>query len=225
MTMTQRKHRGKTPIFGQVKDVNGDLWDIFEARNTKHGFELYFGHPANDHGAYWGGLPPLIATEALRDFWDANRTVGHGFLFDLPAGRTTLKRVRRRLGFNFLNDATDFWTGRIEDLASLPTREFAIRHGVDVHVTREWRLKIVGKRAREFGWWRTPSICEILLSRLTLSQVGRKLGIGTSHAKRLRDRAKQEQHLSDRREIPPPNTQEQLAVSMTPILPAPIFHT
>ena len=36
----------------------------------------------------------LIATQALQDFWIANRTRGHGFLFVLPAGRTTRKRLR-----------------------------------------------------------------------------------------------------------------------------------
>jgi len=184
----------KYPIVGQVRDLDGDLWDIRDVRDTKHGFDLYFGTPANDHGAYRGGPPRQIATNALRKFWQVNRTKGHGFLYDLPAGRTTLKRVRKRLGFHYLDDLTEFWTDRIEDLGSLPAREFAEKHGVEVDVAFERRLTMVGKRAREIGWWRKPKIRKILLSGLTLSQVGRKLGISISQSKRLRDRAKQESH-------------------------------
>ncbi len=180
------------PIVGQARDVHGHLWDIRDVRETRHGFDLYFGTPADDHGVYRGGLPRLIATKALYDFWDANRTRSHGFLFDLPAGRTTLKRVRRRLGINFNDDVTEFWTDRLEDLEKLPAREFAARHGVVKQLTFERRRRMVGLRARPLGWWRTPETCAILLAKLTLVEVGRKLGIGTSHAKRLRDRAKLE---------------------------------
>jgi hypothetical protein len=44
-------------------------------------------------------------------FWKANTV-----LFDLPAGRTTLKRVWRRLGFRYLDDLSEFWKSCIEDL-------------------------------------------------------------------------------------------------------------
>lgn len=185
----------KYPILGEVKDVDGDLWDIRDVRSTKHGFDLYFGVPANNHGAYRGGLPRLITTHALRDFWDANRTKGHGFLFDLPAGRTTLKRGRRRLGLNQRHDVIKFWTDRIEDLRSLSMGEFAARHGVAVEMASHWRIKIIGKRARAIGWWRNPEARAILLSDWTLIRVGRMLGISTTHAKRLRDQAKQEREL------------------------------
>lgn len=182
----------KFPIVGQVKDVDGTLWDVRDVRNTNHGFDLLFGTPAHNHGSYRGGLPRLIATSALLDFWDANRTKGHGFLFDLPAGRTTLKRVRRRLGFNQRHDVIEFWTDRIEDLASLPMSEFAARHGVGLSLAFDWRQKMVGKRARPIGWWRNPEVCGILLSGLTLTKIGRRLNISISQAKRLRDQAKQE---------------------------------
>ncbi|MBV8866308.1 MAG: hypothetical protein JO210_13025 [Acidobacteriaceae bacterium] len=186
----------KYPILGEVKDVDGDLWDVRDVRDTRHGFDLYFGTPVNNHGAYRGGLPRLIATKALQDFWEAHRTQGWGFLYDLPAGRTTLKRVRKRLGFNYRDDLTEFWTDRLEELASSSAREFATRYGVDRSVTFERRRRMLGKRARQIGWWRTPKICGILLSNSTLSQVGQSLGISISHAKRLRDQAKQE-HTSE----------------------------
>jgi len=183
------------PVCGEVTDVNGDWWDVRDVRDTRHGFDLCFGTPARDHGAYHGGLPRLIATKPLWDFWDANRTQGNGLLYDLPAGRTTLKRVRARLGFNFVDDRREFWMERVEDLDALPAREFAARHGVGAKVATNWRAMIVGRRTRPTGWWRKAKVRRILLAGLTLIETGRKLGIGTSHAHRLRDRARLEAQL------------------------------
>jgi hypothetical protein len=192
---TPKEIQPRYPVTGQVRDVDGDCWDIRDVRTTKHGFDLYFGTPENNHGAYRGGPARLIGTQALCDFWEANQTKGHGFLFDLPAGRTTLKRLRRRLGFNFRHDTREFWTDRKEDLDSLRPSEFAAKHGVDTHVAFDWRRKIVGIRARPIGWWRKAKFRKVLLAGLTLIEAGRKLGIGTTHAKRLRDRARLESQL------------------------------
>jgi hypothetical protein len=189
-----RSRNGKSrkyPIFGQVTDVDGDVWDVRDARGTKHGFELYFGSPANDHGAYSGGLPRLIATRALWEFWDANRVKSHGFLFDLPAGRTTLKRVRRRFGFNFDQDWEEFWEDRLEDLALLTPRKFAAKHGVTVENAFDRRTKMLGTRARPIGWWRKPEIVAVLLSGLYLREMGEKLDISSSQAFRLRRQAQE----------------------------------
>src|ERR1039457_7077209 len=109
----------KPTILGHVRDVEGGLWDVREIRDTKYGFDLLFGSPAPCLGSYRGGLPRLIATQPLIDFWEANQTKHDGVLFDLPAGRTTLKRIRRRFGFNNLDDISEFWKERIEDLEAL----------------------------------------------------------------------------------------------------------
>jgi hypothetical protein len=183
------------PICGEVKDVDGTLWDVRDVRDTRHGFDLCFGTAANDHGAFRGGPPRLIATEALRDFWEANSIKGHGFLYDLPAGRTTLKRVRKRLGFNQREDTRDFFADHAEDLESLSVREFAARHGIAREVACDWRRRIVGRRTRPGGWWRKAKFLKILRADLTLIEMGRRLGIGISHAKRVRDRARLEAQL------------------------------
>jgi hypothetical protein len=78
----------------------------------------------------FGGLPRLIPTRELRDFWHTNRARLNGFIYDLPAGRTTLKRARQRLGFNSRDDISEFWTERIEDLELLSAHEFAATYGV-----------------------------------------------------------------------------------------------
>ena len=141
----------KFPICGQVQDVDRTLWDVRDVRTTKHGFDLHFGTPADEHGSYRGGLPRLIATKELWNFWDDNRSRGDGLLYDLPAGRTTLKRVRRRLGFNFVDDREDMWSRRVEDLASMLPRDFARKYGIKRSLAFGRRRKMTGTRVRSLG--------------------------------------------------------------------------
>ena len=117
-------------ILGQVRDINGSLWDVRQIRDAKYGFDLLFGSPDSHMGNRRSGSKNLIATQALVDFWEANRINYGRVRFDLPAGRTTLKRLRRRLGFNYFEDLSDFWQERIEDLKAL-------------------RLKLLGRRGPE----------------------------------------------------------------------------
>ena len=178
------------PIYVQVEDVDGALWNVHDARATKHGFDLLFGFPVSRIES--SGLPRLIATKALRDYWEANRIKHNGTLFDLPAGRTTLKRARQRLGFNVPQDAARFWQLRLHDLRKLGTREFSVRHDVPQYTVKEMRLKLLGKWARESNWWREPEFLKVLRSDITLRETAKALGIGISHAKRLRDRLRLE---------------------------------
>jgi len=177
-------------IIGRCRDVEGGLWDVRDIRDTKHGFDLLFGSPADCLGSYRGGLPRLIATRPLVDYWEVNKTKHDGILYDLPAGRTTLKRVRKRLRFNYFHSVAEYWRERMDDLKTLRPRAFASRHNIPLAVVRENRLKLLGKSARELNWWRTPETIELLLSGQTLRAIGEKLGIGTTHTKRLRVRAR-----------------------------------
>jgi hypothetical protein len=188
----ERGMKRNPKILGQVRDVEGSLWDVRQIRDTKHGFDLLFGSPEARLGSYKGGLPRLIATRELIDFWEANRTKHDGVLYDLPAGRTTLKRVRHRFGFNYLDDLSEFWVERIEDLETLSAREFAMRHKVDIGVVFETRRKLLGNWARNPGWWRRPRPLKILRSNITLREMGEKLNISISQAHRLRGRALRE---------------------------------
>jgi hypothetical protein len=179
-------------VLSRVQDVEGCFWDVLEMRDTKHGFDLLFGAPAPQTGSDSFGIPRLIVTQPLFDFWDAHRTTYNGLLFDLPAGRTTLKRARHRLGFNRQLDLSNFWQQHIEDLKALSAREFAARHDVDLKVVWETRLKLLGRSARELDWWRKTRPLKILRSKITLREMGEKLSISISQAKRLSDRARAE---------------------------------
>ncbi len=179
----------KYPILGEVRDVEGSLWYVRDVRTTKHGFDLLWGSPVTRLRNYSGGLPRLIATQPLVDYWEANCTRHDGVLFDLPAGRTTLKRLRSRLRFNYHLDVAEFWKERIEDLDKLSAREFARRHNVELIAVFENRRKLLGRRARMMNWWQTPQPLEILRSSITLREMGEKLSISISQAHRLRRRA------------------------------------
>jgi len=173
---------------GQTRDVDGKMWAILQRRPTKHAFDLLYGNPMTASGHYRGGIPRLIVTHELRAFWDLNRTKLDGFLFDLPAGRTTLKRARKRLGYDVRQARADFYRERMQDLATLRPAEFAIKHDVTKDLAFDWRLRLVGTCARPKGWWREPRVLEILRNSPTLAAAARQLGIGTSHVGRLRGR-------------------------------------
>ena len=180
----------KYPIIGQARDVNGKLFHVREIRTTKHGFDLLFGSRESSSGKIADGHRNLIATQPLLDYWETNRIKQDGAIYDLPAGRTTIKRLRKRFGFNQNVARFEWWQDRIEDLKNLKAREFARRHNVNIFVVMNARLKMVGPIARELGWWNKPEYLEILRSNLTLREIGKKLGIGTSHAHRLKKRAR-----------------------------------
>jgi hypothetical protein len=150
---------------------------------------LLFGAKLPIPGSFQGGRGHLIATQPLVDFREANRRNHDGVITDLPSGRTILKRMRRRLGFNCFEEIPELWQGRIEDLDTLSAREFALRHNVDVQVVFDTRRKLLGTVTRDPDWWRKARPLKVLRSNIQLREVGRKLGISISHAERLRDRA------------------------------------
>ena len=183
--------QSKGAILGHVQDIHNRLWGVREIRATKHGFDLYYGVRVSTRGTYLNGGPGLILTKELKDFWEVNKIKLHGVIFDLPAGRTTLKRARNRLMFNHRIAWSNFWSERIGDLSNLSAHEFARRHGIPKAQVFENRRKILGIRARPFGWWRDPRHVEVLRSTITFREKAEKLGIGITHAKRLTDRARQ----------------------------------
>lgn len=188
MRSSKKIYRNPKILF-YVTDVEGSLWGVRQIRETKHGFDLLFGSPESHLGAYRGGLPRLIATQELRDFWEANSTKHDGIMYDLPAGRSTLKRVRRRLGRNYLKDRDRFWSDHLEELRTLTPRQFAARYGIDPSMASDARLRWVGRTARPLGWWQNQEPLQVLQSKLTLREMGEKLSISTSQAHRLRRRA------------------------------------
>jgi hypothetical protein len=193
-TMKKRKFRDLVTI----KDALGTEWHVHEARQTNYGFDVLYGRKNNPGPYDVGGPCRLIYTNELKSFWEKYSLRLDGTIFDLPAGRTTLKRARLALGFNWGNDSKKFWRKHKSDLMGLWPREFAEKckdkyKELEITAARvsDWRFRICGAKARPLGWWREPEVLKLLLSERTLNKVGAELGgISTSQVSRLRRQAK-----------------------------------
>jgi hypothetical protein len=179
-----------------IKDALGLEWHVKEARQTKYGFDILYGKRKDAVSYDIGGPNRLIYTNDLKAFWDKYSLRHDGTIFDLPAGRSTLKRAREALGFNWGKDSEEFWRKHKSDLNGLKPREFEEKYK-EQKITGNrmsfWRLRLLGARARPLGWWRKPKILKLLLSEeKSLNQVRAELEgrISTSQVFRLRCRAK-----------------------------------
>jgi hypothetical protein len=191
-----------------IKDALGLEWHVKEARQTKYGFDLLYGKRKNAGPYDVSGLNRLIYTKELKAFWDKYSIRHDGTLYDLPAGRTTLKRARVALQFNWDRDSEKFWRQHKPDLNGLKPREFEEKYKEQKLTGSRmsfWRLRLLGARARPLGWWRKPEVLKLLLSEeKSLSQVRAELGgrISTSQVHRLRRRAKHAYELRNAKPVP-----------------------
>ncbi len=203
----------KEPLFRSsevitIKCALGLEWDIKEARATNYGFDLYYGRRHNPGPYEVCGPLRLIYSNELKTFWEKCALRHDGTIFDLPAGRTTLKRARIALGFNWDKDSERFWRKHKEDMRTLTPRQFEKKHK-DLDLTGDrmsaWRLRMLGGRARQLDWWRTPETLKVLLAEgATLKQIraGIKEKISSSHAHRLRLKAHRDYRLSNGEVVP-----------------------
>lgn len=186
-----------------IKDALGLEWDIKEARETKYGFEIYYGKRKNAVQYEAGGPNRLIYTKELQAFFEKYSFRKDGTLFDLPVGRTTLKRARIALGFHWFKDAEKFWRKRKRDLTILSSKEFTRKHEhqkIGGKRLSAWRRRILGSQVRPRGWWRTTEVVKLLLSdEISLNQVRAQLTekISTSQAHRMRREAKRDYEMRD----------------------------
>lgn len=172
-------------IIGETEDLDGFLWDVREVRPTRHGFSLFIGWPSGFRGKGCGG-PRLIPTRELQDYWAARALSRDGSIFDLPAGATALKRLRRSMGFNSYAAHQQWWQEHIFDLARLSLTDFARIHGVCLSDVSRVSKEFFGPRQRHPGWFQQPQAKALLLSDLPHAWVAHKLGISIGASGRLR---------------------------------------
>lgn len=179
----------KAIIIGQSRDMFGRLWDVREERPTRHRFSLLIGWPlapdgTRQSGKGYGG-PGLVPTRDLYRYWRKGR-LKRGYIYDLPASSTAIKRVRSLMRFNQYQDRRRWWMARVEDLLDLSGAEFARRHKVLESDVSEARKYFFGSRQRPNGWWREPEIRAIICSDLSHAEISRRLEIPLSSSRRLR---------------------------------------
>jgi len=172
-------------IIGHCHDMTGDLWDIREARPTRHGFSILIGWPAGCRGPGYGG-PGVIPTPELFAYWDARRLHRDNSVYDLPVARSTIKRVRKLFGINFYLEHQQWWLERLEDLATLPGADFACKYHRHEGVVGVAHKALFGRRLRKPGWHLEPAALSLLVGELPHAVVAERLGIALGSARRLR---------------------------------------
>jgi len=93
--------------------------------------------------------------------------------------------------------------------------EFEKKHkhrGISGERMSAWRFKIIGAKARPFGWWKKPEVLKLLLSEeKSLNQVRAELTeqISTSQVARLRWQAKRAYQIRNGKLLPTADGLEQ----------------
>jgi hypothetical protein len=179
----------KAIIIGQIEDSDGFPWDVREVRQTSHGFDLFFGWPVIAGDAQRGkgcGGPRLIPTKALYAYWEKNKFARDGSIYNLPASRSCLKRVRAALGCNLYLANEQWWIDRLTDLCALSGAAFSRRHSVAQSDVSIAHTAFFGPRQRPNGWYSEPAIKALLMSDLPHGWVAQKFGISIGASQRLR---------------------------------------
>jgi hypothetical protein len=176
--------RPKRKLLMEVKDIDGDLWSVYESRPTNHGWPVLLGRP---DGARGPAANAIILTRDLADHLTRHRRDKRLDMLDLPEiSHGAIKVLRKRLGLNRYDDARAFFETRTRDLGSLTSDEFARKHGVTAGAAEHWRLQLVGKVLRDPGWYLDEGVVEALKSDLSATDIAAFIGQSKGSAGRLR---------------------------------------
>lgn len=170
-----------------VADMSEIIWRVDAARPTEQGFAIYLGRPVSMSGP---GGAAVIITDELRDYLERHRRSPE--LIDLPVGRTVIKRLRRALGHNWYEDGERWWLDRMDDLETLTTADFAVRHNIKLAAVTYARLNLLGSRQRPAHWWRDPAAADLILSPQPRLYVAQMLDICASAVGVYRTRLRRE---------------------------------
>lgn len=131
-------------IIGQVEDINGEVWDVREARPTPHGFAVLLGWPQSIQRGQGGGGVRVILTPHIADYLAAHCHAPNKI--DLPISGTTIKRLRKLLGQDWTLDNEQWWHDHKADLLSSTLTDFCQHHGKSQGAASQWRAVFGGKR-------------------------------------------------------------------------------
>ncbi len=190
--MSRSKARSKS--LGVAEDIFGDLWDVRQVLDTKHGFAMRRGLPQGMRT----GLPDragparVILTPDLAAFLEAHRAPRDPLKWDLPLGRSQIKKLRSILGHHGKDDAQSWWMDRLEDLSSLTHAAFAAKHGRDLKAVQNASVRYLGLRDRASGWWRFDPARSVLLSGKPIAWIAEQLGCSAQAAAKFRYRLESE---------------------------------
>ncbi|MEI8371849.1 MAG: hypothetical protein WCJ35_03335 [Planctomycetota bacterium] len=172
-------------IIGKVADVFGDSWDLRERRPTAYGWSVCLGWPhGQPRGRGGTGGPSIIVTRELLGYLESVReTPG---TYDLPIGRTAIKRLRRLLGMDWFAENEAWWQERIEELSTMTLQKFAEKYGLSEGAVDLWRLRFFGRQLRPEGWWLKEPARELLGGDYPRTYVAQCLDVSLGTVGRLR---------------------------------------
>ncbi len=175
------------PLHEQVLDVVGLLWNIRSSRPTKHGFPLHFGYPAvtPSYLPKPAGSYRLIATPALVEYWRTCEQKSQ-VIFDLPAGASTLARLRQKLSRKSVSTQPSLQRQTEPQAAMRAIREFAARFDVSLEVAQDWHFFLLDPLTRPLQWWKEPAALAVFRSSVTIREMAETLRISEGRASRLR---------------------------------------
>ena len=135
-------HRNSRCLY-QIEDYRDRLWNVRFERHTAHGWLLLLGRlvdPGNEEKNCRGG-DQVIITRELAAYMEATRmTPG---TIDLPVSITTVTRLRRTLGQNFIADRAIWWDEHLYDLTA-PQKDVATVYGVSAAtIARQSRSRCI----------------------------------------------------------------------------------
>jgi hypothetical protein len=180
----------------KIHDHWDDRWSVFEIRPTDHGFQVFMGRPLQEgRPLNRVGGNRVILTTPLVEYLESIRN--ERGTWDLPISRTTLKRLRRLLGFNLYDDLREWWEQHADELAETTETEFAARHGYSVATVSMANTALFGRRTREPGWWRQEPAATLLRGFEPRAYVAEQLGLSVGAVGRLRWRLRTEGSVID----------------------------
>lgn len=165
-----------------IVDHWGGRWSAFETRQTRHGWPIYLGRPA-DTGTPMNrvGGNRVILTSDLVAYMESVRY--DRSRCDLPISDTVVTRIRKFLGFI---RSREWWEQHADELATMTATEFAGRYGYSVVRVYRVRMAMLGRRRRERGWWRLEPARSLLAGDAPRQRIAEELGISVGTVGRLR---------------------------------------
>jgi hypothetical protein len=141
-------------------------------------------------------------TRELKDWLDEHRYGATTHVREFPFSRWTLQRMRRLLGHHGKLDRRQWWIDRIDDLATLLSKDFVAKYASERAVSDAAvdlaRKELLGLRGQHKAEWRTHA--DLILGPLPTQAVATQLGYSVDVICKMRYRLEEEQGLPHRRE-------------------------
>lgn len=155
----------KAVVIAVVEDFCGDEYEVKRFAETKFGWTIAVGWPANrKRGRGGAGGAGVILTQELVDrMEEVKQNLRPMSTVDLPLTRHQIKRLRRLLGHDRKSDRREWWIDHSKELHEIPHTEFGRKYEVSPSAAEAMFADLFGhKRGRDSHWWMEEDFQKIL---------------------------------------------------------------